>query len=143
MGDRRSSLPFWKCYFHLICATKNRQPIITAAMEGVLFAAIRSKSEELHCPILGVNGTQDHIHIAVSIRPSLSTGHWIGQIKGASSHAVNKAFADLNPKFRWQEDYGVVTFGGIKLPTVLNYIENQKQHHQAGTLEPFLEQIEE
>ncbi len=140
---RRSKLPFWKCYYHVVWATKNRQALITAAMESVLFDAIRSKSDELHCPILAVNGVADHLHAAVSIRPSLAVGDWIGQIKGASSHAVNLAFSDLDSKFRWQESYGVVTFGTKNLPMVLSYIEQQKEHHRTGDLQAFLEQIEE
>jgi putative transposase len=127
----------------VIWATKNRQPIITTPIESVIFAAIRSKSEELHCPLLGVNGTTDHIHAVASVRPSIAIGDWVGQIKGASSRAVNLAFANLESKFRWQEDYGVVTFGAKNLPTVLSYVENQKEHHRTGTLEAFLEQIEE
>jgi putative transposase len=112
-------------------------------MELVLFEAIRSKSDELHCLILAANGTADHVHVAATIRPSLSVGDWVGQIKGASSHAVNLAFTDLAAKFRWQDDYGVVTFGAKNLPMVLSYIENQKAHHKAGTLEKYLERSEE
>jgi putative transposase len=139
---KETSLPFWKCYYHVIWATKHRQAIITPTIERVLVDALRAKSEELHCAVLAVNGTADHIHRAVSIRPAIAVGDWVGKIKGASSHAVNLAFADLETKFRWQEDYGVVTFGAKNLPTVLSYIENQKLHHQAGTLEPYLERIE-
>lgn len=136
-------MPFWKCYYLVIWTTKKRQAVITPAMEVVIIGAIRSKSEELHCAIHAVNGVTDHVHVAVSIRPSLAIGDWIGQIKGASSHAVNTAFTHLETKFRWQEDYGVVTFGAKNLPTVVSYIGKQKEHHQAGTLEPYLERIEE
>ncbi len=136
-------MPFWKCYYHVVWATKERQPIITASVETVLFAAIRSKSDELRCPLLAVNGTEDHIHIAICIRPSLSIGDFAGQIKGTSSHAVNLAFSDLETKFRWQEQYGVVTFGEKNLPFVTNYIEQQKVHHKTGRLYVTLEQTEE
>lgn len=136
-------MPFWKCYYHVVWATKNRQPIITALMEATVFEAVRSKSAELHCPILAVNAVSDHVHVAVEIRPSLSVGDWVGQVKGASSFAVNLAFSNLEPKFRWQEAYGVVTFGAKNLPYVIRYIENQKEHHRAGTLQPYLEQIDE
>jgi len=136
-------MSFWKCYYHIIWATKNRQPIITPAMETILFAAAHSKSEELRCSILAINGIADHIHVAVSIRPALAVVDWIGQVKGASSHALNLAFDDLGAKFRWQEDYGVVTFGAKNLPLVLAYIEGQKEHHLSAALQSYLEQIEE
>ncbi len=135
-------MPFWKCYYHVVWAAKNRQAIITAALEIVIFQAIRSKSAELHCPVLAINGVADHVHVAVSIRPALAIADWIGQIKGASSREVNRAFADLEEKFRWQEDYGVLTFGTKNLPFVVAYIENQKEHHRSGALQHYLEQIE-
>ncbi len=136
-------MPFWKCYYHVVWATKNRQPVISPAMESVLFGAIRSKSEELRCSILAVNGVADHIHVAVCVRPSLAVGDWVGQIKGASSHSLNIAFDDLDEKFRWQEAYGVATFGAKNMPFVTGYIDRQKEHHQIGELQPYLEQTEE
>ncbi len=112
-------------------------------METVLFDTIRSRSTELNCPVLAVNGIPDHIHIAVSIPPAHSVSDWVKQIKGASSRTMNMAFTDLDTKFRWQEAYGVLTFGARNLPLVVRYIENQKDHHQAGTVQPYLEQIED
>ncbi len=112
-------------------------------MEVVLFDTIRSKSSELDSLVLAVNGTNDHIHMAVSIPPALSASDWVKQIKGTSSRTMNMAFTDLDTKFRWQEAYGVLTFGAKNLPMVLNYIENQKEHHQTGNLQSYLEQMEE
>ncbi len=136
-------MPFWKCYYHIIWTTKHRRSIITSEIEAVLFPAIRSKSDELHSPILAVNGIEDHVHVAVCIRPSLSVSDWVGQIKGTSSRTVNRTFSDLDTKFQWQNDYGVLTFGAKNMQFVLSYIENQKAHHQSGALQPYLEQIED
>ena len=136
-------MPFWKCYYHVIWATKNREALITPTIETVLFEAIRGKSEELRSPILAVNGTMDHVHVAACIRPSLAVGDWVGQIKGASSRAVNLAFETQETKFRWQGDYGVLTFGEKNSSFVVSYIEKQKEHHRLGDLQPYLERTEE
>ncbi|MBI1257597.1 MAG: IS200/IS605 family transposase [Chloroflexi bacterium] len=136
-------MPFWKCYYHVIWGTKNRAAVITPSIEAILFHAIQAKSDELRCTILAVNGTPDHVHVAVGIRPSLAVGDWVGQIKGASSHAVNSTFDTLEPKFRWQEDYGVLTFGVRQSSFVVSYVENQKEHHRSGALYASLEQIDE
>src|SRR5690349_11285144 len=118
-------MPFWKCYYHVIWATKNREALITPTVETVLFETIRSKSEELRSPVLAINGTADHVHVAVCIRPALAVGDWVGQIKGASSRAINLAFDTLEAKFRWQEDYGVLTFGEKNSSFVVSYIKKQ------------------
>jgi putative transposase len=136
-------MPFWKCYYHIVWATKNREALITPAAEKIIHEAVRSKSNELHCEIQGINGMADHVHVAVSIRPSLSVSDWVKQIKGASSRTMNLAFDNMEPKFRWQDEYGVLTFGEKNLPLVLSYIENQKEHHRTGDLQPYLERTEE
>src|SRR5262245_45163088 len=104
-------MPFWKCYFHAIWATHQREAIITPAMETVILCAIQRKSSEMECEILEINGTADHIHIAVSIPPKIAAGEWIRSMKGLSSHEVNDAFPNLPTHFRWQGSYGLLTFG--------------------------------
>jgi putative transposase len=132
-------MPFWKCYYHVIWSTKNREPLILPRYECVLFDAVRSKATELQSTLLAVNGMPDHIHIAVMIPPAVAIGQWVGQVKGASSHAVNLYAPDAETKFRWQESYGVLTFGQLNLAMVTAYIERQKEHHARGALEAYLE----
>ena len=124
----------WRCFYHIVWSTKNRETRITDRMESVLFGIIREKSLELDAPIHGVNGAEDHIHIAVSIPPKFAVQHWVKTIKGFSSHAVNTyAFAEENPLY-WQRGYSVTTFGERHLPFVLAYIAQQKERHQKGEL---------
>lgn len=46
-------------------------------------------------------------------------------------------------KFAWQEEYGVFSFDGKRLPNVVAYVENQKQHHGQHNLIPILERWDE
>ncbi len=133
-------MPFWECYYHVNWSTKHRASIITASMEGIPFAAIRAKSNDLGCPILALNGTADHIHAAVRIAPSVSVAHWVAQVKGASTRSLNLVQPEGAESFHWQEGYGVLTFGARTLTYVVNYVEGQKEHHRAGTIEEYLEQ---
>ena len=41
----------------------------------------------------------------------------------------------------WQAGYGVVSFGTKDLPWVINYVQNQRQHHAAGTIVDRLKRI--
>lgn len=136
-------MPFAVCYYHIIWATKYRQPLITPAIEAVILDVIKNKSAELDCPIHAINTVNDHIHVAVSIRLSLSVSEWIRQIKSLSSLVVRREFEHLDEPFRWQKSYSVYTFGKKVLPFVTDYIEKQKINHQNNTLEPYLEYIDE
>lgn len=54
---------------------------------------------------------------------------------------LNKSRPD-DPPFYWQEEYGAFTFDGKRLPNVIAYVENQKQHHAQDSTIPILERTE-
>jgi len=136
-------MPFWKCHYHIVWATKNRTPRIESRMEPYLFTIIRQISKDLDCTVFAVNGTEDHIHVAVSIPPSLSIAQWVKRCKGASTKSINDNFIGVDEeRFRWQSGYGVLSFGVQRLPFVVEYVNNQKQHHANKTFKPYLEQME-
>ncbi|GIK66215.1 MAG: transposase [Chloroflexota bacterium] len=131
-------MPFWKCYFHVIWTTKHRQRLIAPRLEPIIFDAIATKVHEFDSRLLGINAVEDHVHVALMIPPGVAPAELIGQTKGLSSHAVNLAI-EGKERFRWQEGYGILTFGEKNLDFVLRYIADQKTHHASGKIQPRLE----
>lgn len=136
-------MPFWKCYYHVVWATHNREPWITPEIETIIFRTIQSKSQLLGCPVLTINGIADHIHVAVNIPPKVAPAEWARNVKGFSAHEVNASFPNLLTTFRWQTSYGLLTFGEKTLPFITDYIVHQKERHAAKLLEPYLERTED
>jgi putative transposase len=136
-------MSFSVCYCHLIWATKNREPLITPDVELVIIAAITQKSVALNCPIQAINGVDDHIHVAVSVSTTLSVADWAKNVKGFSAHEVNSMFPDRPSSFRWQQGYGVLTFGAKTLPYIVAYVAHQKENHHQNLIEMYLEQTED
>lgn len=134
-------MPYWKCFYHIIWATKYREPLIEPAYESVIFATILQKAERFKSVIYAVNGVEDHIHIAVSIPPSVAVSTWVGEVKGASARAINTSF-ELESHFRWQAGYGALTFGERHLQFVVDYVNHQKEHHNNQKVLERLERIE-
>ncbi len=88
-----------------------------------------------------IGSTETHVHVVVSIPPTLVIADWIGKLKGASSHYVNTEL--INRKvLEWQTGYGVVSFGTKDLKWVIEYVRNQKEHHAKGTTVDRLEKID-
>ena len=131
-------MAFWRCYYHVVWATKYREAIITPPLEQVILAAIEQKSIELGSVMLAANSAGDHVHVAASIPPAIAISKWVGLVKGASSRAVNIGF-DLPDRFHWQESDGVMTFGEQALPMVTQYIASQKQRHATNGTNAYLE----
>lgn len=135
-------MPFYRCIYHIIWATKHRADLIEPIHEAVLFSFLERKSLELGCELLAVNGTANHIHLAMVIPPALAAADVIGQLKGSSAREMNQTFSS-DERFRWQEGYGIFTYGEKVLPDIRRYIEQQKEHHSAGSdsVKPYMEQM--
>lgn len=134
-------MPYWKCYYHVIWATKQRQPVITPVVETIILNAVQQKCTEMGCNLLAANTALDHVHVAMSIPPAMAVAEAVANLKGTSSRAVNLAL-EQEERFRWQESYGVLTFGERGLAMVCDYIKQQKEHHQAGSLNEYLERLD-
>ena len=136
-------MPFWRCYYHVVWATKHREPFLTSIIERIVFRAIEQKSTDMKCQVLAVNAVPDHIHVAVTMPPTITVADWVKMVKGTSSREVKGAQPETSVRCRWQESYGVHTFGAKNLPWILNYIQRQKEHHASGQIESYLEQIDD
>lgn len=127
--------------FHITWHTKNNTSLITPEIETKLYPFLRYKMLETPETIVhAIGGVENHIHIAVSISPTVQPAEWIGKLKGASAYFINQT---ANHKLlEWQNGYGIVSFGTKDLKWVINYILNQKQHHKAGKTFSRLEIVE-
>lgn len=143
-------MSYWRLYYHIVWATKQRLPLIKPELETKLHGYIIGKADYLGCITHAINGTENHIHVVVSIPPSLSISRFVKKIKGSSSHYWNHNLASKSDKFYWQEarravarvsrveateqeGYGVFSLGSKQLETAVNYVTNQKVHHSQGT----------
>ena len=126
---------------HIIWHTKSRAAVIVDEIERQLFAFIQRKiTEASGVELQAIGGTADHVHLAVSVPPTLNVSEWIGQIKGASAHHINHRIANRRV-LEWQTGYGVVSFGTKGLPWVVEYIRNQKEHHACSSTHDRLERV--
>lgn len=126
---------------HFVWHVKSNLPLISTEIEPRLYGYIRKYALQSKGVIFHeIGGTDNHIHIAVTIPPTLLISEWVGKLKGASSHYVNHQL--LNRKILdWQAGYGVVSFGTKDLDWVKHYIRSQKEHHRKGTATERLERI--
>lgn len=78
--------------------------------------------------LISINGMPDHVHILAGVRPVQSVSDLMQDIKGSSSKWINDKKL-VKGKFEWQEGYGAFSYGRSQLKELINYIENQDQHH--------------
>ena len=79
---------------HLTWHCKESAPMLSAEVEPVAYRIIKDRIIKTPDVIVHeIGGTDTHIHIAVTVPPSLIVSTFVGQLKGASSHNVNQHFA--------------------------------------------------
>ena len=129
---------------HFTWHCKDSTPMLTPQVEPVTHRIIKDRLIETPDVFVHeIGGTDTHMHVAVTIPPTLTISVFIGQIKGASSHDVNQHFAVRPKVLEWQAGYGVVSFGRKDLAWVRQYIQNQRSHHATGKIIDRLERITE
>jgi REP element-mobilizing transposase RayT len=131
-------MPYWQLYYHIVWATKNREPLLTAQVEPLILGYVHNKALDLEATIFALNGYLDHIHLVVSVPPKIALAKFIGQVKAVASVRFNQSGLSSVP-FYWQEEYGVFSFDRKRLPNIVSYVERQKEHHSQATINPALE----
>jgi putative transposase len=127
---------------HIVWHTKLSMPLLTPDVEALVHHYLRGKLINLSgAYIHEIGGTETHIHLAVSIAPTILISDLIGKLKGASSHEANQKLGGDRKLLEWQAGYGIVSFGTKALSWVRAYIRNQREHHARGTVFERLERI--
>ncbi|MBC8876511.1 MAG: IS200/IS605 family transposase [Planctomycetes bacterium] len=127
---------------HIVWHTKNSSPLLTPTVEPVNHRLLKKRiidTPEVFVHEIG--GTETHVHLAVTMPPTLTISEWIGRLKGGTSHDVNQQVGKRQKVLQWQVGYGVVSFGTGDLEWVKAYIRNQRDHHARGAVHERLERI--
>jgi len=129
-------------HLHLTWHTKHDAPVLVDAVENRTHHYLRHRAMQTPDVIVReAGGTADHVHLAVTIPPTVMIADWIGELKGSSCHHINHEICNRKV-LGWQDGYGVVGFGTKDLPRVVAYIRNQKKHHAEGQTFDRLERMD-
>jgi putative transposase len=112
---------------HLIFSTKQRKPLIKPQIRSDLFAYLGGIVRQLRSTALIINGTDDHVHLLLRIRPAHSIAEIARVIKTNSSGWIH---AKGHREFAWQAGYGVFSVSESSIPAVTKYIATQDEHHK-------------
>jgi putative transposase len=136
-------MPYWELNYHLVWATKNREPLLASERAALADRAIHSACREQAAVIYAVGIMPDHVHLAVSIPPRIAVADLVRLVKGGTSHLLNHApNRNGGDPFGWQAEYGALSFGKRSLAQIVAYVENQADRHAANTLWEMFEYTE-
>jgi putative transposase len=126
--------------YHIVFATKGREPWLSEPLRPPLFAYLGDSIREMGGIALLVNGIADHVHVLTKLRPDRNLSDVMRELKARSSGWVHRKYAELTA-FRWQTGYGAFTVSQSQAKVVHAYIENQEAHHRTLTFTDEMRQL--
>jgi REP element-mobilizing transposase RayT len=119
-------------YLQIVFSVKGRQNLISKNWKEELYKYICGIVNCKEQKVYAIGGVADHIHILVSIKPTIALSDLVRDIKANSSKWINeKGF--IKGKFQWQEGFGAFSYAHSQLDIIIAYINNQEQHHLKKT----------
>jgi putative transposase len=117
---------------HCVFSTKLRRNLIHADVQADLWAFVGGTARKNGFKALIVGGTENHIHILLSMPATIPLSKAMQLMKGASSRWMNEKHTS---GFAWQEGYGAFTVGISQKEHTIKYIRSQAEHHRKRSFE--------
>jgi REP element-mobilizing transposase RayT len=114
--------------FHCVFSTSGRRRIIAQDVQERLWAYMGGVARECGAVAMAVGGTEDHAHLLISLRATMSLARAMQAIKAGSSQWMHECLGVR--EFAWQEGYGAFSIGASQVPATIAYIARQREHHQ-------------
>jgi putative transposase len=108
---------------------KYRKPILRGAVGEAVRDLVREICRSYDIEILKGHVRPDHVHLLLSVPPTLSPSRVMNAIKGKSSNRLMREFRALNREFwgrhLWARGYFCATSGNVTDEILMKYIEDQ------------------
>lgn len=123
-----------KVYVHITYSTKKHQKLIDQNIKDHLFEYLGGICKGLECYPVRVGGYQDHVHILCVLSRKIAQMKLLEELKKQSSKWI-KSQGQSYANFYWQDGYGIFSVNPAEIEKVVDYINNQEEHHMRRTFQ--------
>ncbi len=118
----------YACESHIVWCTKYRRSVLSDEIQARLKALVRESEDKHGYTVRAIETMTDHVHLLVSLPPTVAVSLMIGKIKGMTAKILRAEFPHLKSRLPnlWTRSYFVATTGGVTLEVLKQYVENQK-----------------
>ena len=128
---RKSAHCIYDLKYHVVWITKYRKPVLGGEIGHRVRELVRRICASLDVEIIKGNIRQDHVHLLVSVPPTLSVSKLVQRMKGVTSRVLLQENKGLNKAFwgrhLWSRGYFVASVGEVTEEIISKYIENQEK----------------
>lgn len=126
--EERMSSTHISLHYHVVFATKNRQPLISKNWRPSLHEYLGGTVRGLGGIPESVGGVADHVHLLVGLKATHCLLNVMRELKKASSSWVHEQVGSYS--FAWQVGYAAFTVSSTSREQVIQYIAHQEEHHR-------------
>ena len=76
----------------------------------------------------------DHIHLLVSLHPTMAVASFVHDLKIATNRYMTAAKDRFSDFVKWERGYCALSYAEADKQRVINYIIRQKEHHRKVTI---------
>ena len=120
---------YTQLYIQIVFAVKGRENLISKGNREELHKYITGIVQNRDQKLLSIFCMPDHVHLLISIKPTISISDLVRDIKAGSSKFINDS-KWIQGKFNWQEGFGAFSYSKSQIDNVVKYILNQEEHHK-------------
>ena len=119
----------YRLMYHLVWIPKYRKRILKGVLKKRLEELFFQCAEMNEWKIEELNIKEDHVHLLIQIKPTISLSDAVQRLKGGSSRVVRKEFPELEEFLWgdsfWADGYFAETTGKVNENMIRAYIQNQ------------------
>ena len=127
---RKASHCVYDFKYHLVWITKYRKPVLGKVVGTRVRDLIRMICASLDVEIVKGNISRDHVHLLVSVPPTLAVSRLVQRMKGLTSRKLLQENRGLNKAFwgrhLWGRGYFATSTGNVTEEMIAQYIEKQQ-----------------
>ena len=116
----------------VVFAVKHRECVLRKQWRDEIYKYITGIFTNKNHKLLAINGVDDHVHILFGLNPSVALSDIVRDVKNNSSKFINEK-KWMKGHFEWQAGYGGFSYSRSQRPGIINYIENQEEHHKKNS----------
>jgi putative transposase len=123
----------YKTAYHMVWRQLYRHKVLQELLKTTWENLLHTIAHQNGMDVLAVDVQPDHVHLCVSMLPTLSIAQAVKLLKDIAVRQLRLMFPALRKRTRsdrlWAPSYYVGTAGRVSADTIRQYIEAPEQHH--------------
>ena len=138
---RKTSHAIYDIKYHICWVTKYRYQVIKGDLAKRTRDLLKQICGTMEIQIISGNIGSDHVHLFLSVPPSISVSNLIQKLKGVTSIKLQQEYPELKKRYwgqhLWARGYFAVSSGNITDEMWMEYIRNQREQESPNSIGDF------